>query len=401
MNVLLFADVGGREGFYHVGDEAMLEVTHAWYRKNYPKCKITILSKTPLKPQHLNWPIDRFINRGYFFIMSFKTLIWRLLKINIFSKKEFNFIKLVNNADRIHFTGGGNITSLFTPWLYYSLFVIFLGWLLNKQIILTSQTIGPFWGIDRLPVFIILNLPYLIVLREEINNKKYGIFFPKLKGMVDAAYFLPAKEIIHKPNGKKIRIGLSLHYWQGFNHMKLIDQTTQVLNKISLKYQIEIVIIPHVFSSKKYRWSDMNLMNLLIKKQPKKIKVIRPTNKQIFRSKSSPAVVIKELTASVDFLMTTRYHGTVFALASNVPSMSLVMDKYYQLKFENILKMFYKEEAKNHFFSFDAGYSYKKLYETIQNLIDSLSNEKKKLIFINKQLLKRNDLFYLDELLKY
>ena len=194
MRVLLFADIGGERGFYHTGDEAMFEVTYAWYRKNYPKCIITTLSKTPQKLQHLNWPMDRFINRGYFFIMFFKTLIWRLFKINIFTKKEFDFIKLVSNTDRIHFTGGGNITSLFTPWLYYSLFVIFLGRLLKKRVILTSQTIGPFRIIDKLPVIVILNLADLIVLREEIIDNRYGIFLPKLKGMIDSAYFLPAKK---------------------------------------------------------------------------------------------------------------------------------------------------------------------------------------------------------------
>ena len=142
-------------------------------------------------------------------------------------------------------------------------------------------------------------------------------------------------------------------------------------------------------------------MNLVVKKLHRKIKIIRPTDKQLFRSKSSPAVVINGLTASVDFLITTRYHGTVFALASNVPLMSLVMDKYYLLKFKNILRMFYKEKAKNYFFSFNTDYSFKELYISIQNLIASLSKEKSKLILINKQILKRKDLFYLDELLKY
>lgn len=403
MKVLLFADSGGK--YYHVGDEAMLYETLKWYKKNYPKARIIILSKSSREFPHLNWPAKRIINRGYFLILAIKTLLWRFLNKNYFNREEFNFVNQIKNHDRIHFTGGGNITSLFTPWLYYSFFVIFVSWLLRKQAILTSQTIGPIWGIDRVFALFILNLPLLIVLREDTKGKNplwhYGIIFPEIKGMLDVAYLLPYKTYYQLlPKTNKFKLGLSLHYWQGFNHFKMVSILKRLIKKISQSYPIEVVLIPHVIAKKDYPWRDVNLMKLVVKNLPKKIKVVSLTYKQLIKSAHISAITVKKLTSSVDLLISTRYHGTFFALSQNIPSISLVMDKYYQLKFSQILRIFYKEEAGNYLCGINGNLSSKEIFKKVNKILANLSFEKEKLKRINFKLKKRRDLFWLDELCK-
>lgn len=155
--IILFADVGGHEDqqYYHVGDEAMLYETHRWYRKYHPAYTLTVFSWFPTHSDmrctevpHLRWPKGR--GSTYFLLLITKTLLWRLLDKSYFSKTELAVVTTIQQHDRIHFTGGGNLSSQFRPWLYYCFFVLFVAKLLRKEIIVTSQTIGPLTGIDRL-----------------------------------------------------------------------------------------------------------------------------------------------------------------------------------------------------------------------------------------------------------
>lgn len=155
--IILFADVGGHEDqqYYHVGDEAMLYESYRWYKNNHPTYALTVFSWFPThsdlqctETPHLHWPKDKGFS--YFPLLMAKLLIWKILGKSYFSKTELSLITVIQNHDRLHFTGGGNLSSQFRPWLYYCFFVLFVAKLLRKEIIVTSQTIGPLTGIDRL-----------------------------------------------------------------------------------------------------------------------------------------------------------------------------------------------------------------------------------------------------------
>lgn len=155
--VILFADVGGHEDqqYYHVGDEAMLYESYRWYRDKHPAYALTVFSWFPThsdmectEAAHLRWPTGKGFS--YFPLLMAKALILKLLGKSYFSKDELAVVATIQHHDRLHFTGGGNLSSQFRPWLYYCFFVLFVAKLFHKEIILTSQTIGPLTGIDRL-----------------------------------------------------------------------------------------------------------------------------------------------------------------------------------------------------------------------------------------------------------
>lgn len=154
--IILFADVGGHEDqqYYHVGDEAMLYECYRWYRKNHPSYGLTVLSWFPthsdlqcVEEPHLHWPKGRGF--FYFWSLMIKAIIWKIIGKSYFSKEELSLVTTIKQYDRLHFTGGGNLSSKFRPWLYYCFFVLFVAKLLHKEIIVTSQTIGPLTGVDR------------------------------------------------------------------------------------------------------------------------------------------------------------------------------------------------------------------------------------------------------------
>jgi polysaccharide pyruvyl transferase WcaK-like protein len=388
MKVLLFANVGGSpEGFYHVGDEAMFFETYRIYKKTLPKAKLTVLSSYPSHGHldvnelvNLQWPDDHQKSRLYFFKLIAKTLVWKIVKISLFTSEELAFIKLIRDQDRIHFTGGGNLTSLFAHWLYYCFFIIFLGWLFKREVILTSQTIGPFKKIDYLSVFLFLNMPEVIFLREETHGKnvlrKYGIVLPKVDGMIDAALTL-SKTSKYKLPPKKVslRVGVSIHSWKEYSQ-KIADTTFNILRELSKTTKLEVVFIPHLLDKTHREGWDIDFMNKLSDRLPAGVKKTSFTYSQLTKDSSEPASTIKYLSSAVDLMVASRYHGLVFALAESVPSLALTTGEYYNLKNDKLLEQFYGEKREKNVLYLGCDNEFEEDFGKVKAVIGNLTREK-------------------------
>lgn len=394
--VLLFADIGGHEyeKYYHAGDEAMLYETSRWYKKNHPNWELTLLSWFPIhsklaipeKP-HLHWSKKR--SYLYFPLLCAKLFCWKIAKISFFSSSESSLIETLQHHDRIHFTGGGNLSTQFRQWMYYSFFVILTAKLLKKEILLTSQTLGPITGIDKIFAFFILNLPNLVAIRESTNRikefLKNGIFLPKVEGMLDAAYTLPiSKSQLSILRKKNLTIGLSLHAWEGWE--KAVTLLVQkLLSSLSKKYSLTVVLIPHhlVFKS---AGTDLEYMRKIAASLPKKVTVVTPSLQTILKRETLPATYIKKLTSKVDFLLSTRYHGLIFALSENIPTIALQLDGYYQMKNKGALKMFYKGNASRYQVTIQDTKAFDQLLQKTTHIIENLREEKSLLQKINDKI---------------
>jgi polysaccharide pyruvyl transferase WcaK-like protein len=352
MKVLLLANIGsGSAGFYHAGDEAMFYQTYKWYRREFTHTSLGVFSlprvrSLPALKIHtpLPWPSHDTAALIYFFKLVLKVLVYKIARISLFTETQYACISVIQQYDRLHFTGGGNLTSEFKSWLYYAYFLIFTAWILGKEVILSSQSIGPFTLFDTVISTIILNLSKEIGLREIITNKyplsKYGIFLPRIHSDVDAATHISANTRYALSNQPTyFRIGLSLHDWKSYgSHIE--QATLNVIKAIHSKQPVELVLIPHVFTTD-MRQFDMRFMLQLIKRVSKNINVIIPSYEELTQSATEPASTIKTLTSSVDVLISTRYHGLVFALATNTPVVGFHLDAYYNHKNKKLLE-FYK-----------------------------------------------------------
>lgn len=357
MRVLLVANVGGgKAGFYHVGDEAMF---YQWYT-TYLAGRSPVMLGTFLPfgsasypdieshPQ-LPWPSHPRTARQYFYKLLFKVLLLKITHLSHLSPEQQSCIETIKKYDRIHFTGGGNITSTFPSWLYYTYFIIFVSWIFNKEVVLTSQTIGPFTPYDTGLSSCMLNLVKKIQLRERVTNNwpllKFGIIRPKISSAVDAATHLHSKSTYRLPkNSSAIRIGLSLHGWKNFGD-QIEKKTLEILAVLHIKYHIEVVLIPHLFTRNMQQW-DSGFMRQLVKKLPADIRVMCPTYEELTTSAVTPACTIKALTASVDVLISSRYHGLVFALATGTPFIGFLMDDYYNRKNAKLLDFYTHADPK-------------------------------------------------------
>ncbi len=398
MKVLLIADIGRtNDGFYHVGDEAMFYETAMWYKKNRPHYEMGALSRSISHKDlgiseylHLPFPVNGWHARVYLAKLIVKSLFWKLLRVGL-NNEQLQFINTITRFDTIHFSGGGNFYSICVSWLYYAFYIIFLGKLLNKKIILTSQTIGPFWGIDKLIAPIFLNLPNLIAVREPLKNntlKNMGVYIPKSVSMIDAAYTLPSTPVYKLSHVKRLRIGLSLHWWKGVDH-KIQDIVSNSLNKLSESHKLEVILIPHIIQTDDKGWDVLYMENLLPKLN-KSIHVISTKHKDLSKKGHEPASVVKYLTSCVDLLITSRYHELIFALSQNVPCIAFTMGEYYKSKNQKAMMFWYKNNYSKYLVDLDHEEIYISLYTKAKTILNKKSAENRILIRANRNLFKRN-----------
>lgn len=396
MKVLLFANIGtAPNNFYHIGDEAMFLETYNWYQKHHQNYKLSILTSqsnhSNLELSEILNPFEfQFVNKRVLLKAFIKITLFKFLKINILNKKEFSLFKIIKNQDRIHFCGGGNITSLFQGWLYYSLLIITFSLVFRKEVILTSQTIGPFNFIDKIIVRLILNKVKIIATRGD----KKDIFLLKIKNpqifnMLDAAYKLPMKSNVRISPKKYFRIGLSLHEWK--SNQSFIKKLVKNLEKINTIKKIEIILLPHVIVNSKNEW-DMGFMNSIFNKK-NDLKIIKPKITSILTSNSETAYTLKKMTSTCDLLISTRYHGLIFALSKNIPVLTFTNDKYYSDKNINAIKHYYPKDF--NFYTLNTNsLKNNQLYKRLFSVIENNQIEKKHISKINSKLLKNFNLFH-------
>jgi len=355
MKVFLLADIGNSPNeTYHIGDEAMFLKNLKYY--NSLKIDVSASSRS-ISHQNLNFNecLDIYItNIPMLVYLTISAYLLRYLKINFFPSFFHKTIKQLTTSDLLHISGAGNLNSLWPGHIYYRYLMITIANIFNIETILTGQTIGPNLNLfDKYLLQSCLKKTNYIGVRDKhysINTlNKLEIDRKKIKISLDDAYFLkPSNFLIKKwitknTNKKnKIKIGLSIHNWNNINEIKKLNKLLIKLNN-SLS-NIYFFVIPHVLNNKNQ--SDYKFMKKIILKN---IKNVEYYNFQYIKSESSKAKItmaetIKTITSLMDVMITSRYHGLVFSLSSNIPCLSINYDEYYSVKNNGLLDFIFNKK---------------------------------------------------------
>ncbi|MFH1244020.1 MAG: polysaccharide pyruvyl transferase family protein [bacterium] len=409
MKILLLADIGTNEtGFYHVGDEAMFEEVIKWYKRHQPTIELGVLARSVSHTYlgisaylHLPFPLAGHQAILYCLKLMVKSVLDYRWGINLFRTEQLSFVRSVLRYNILHFTGGGNIYSLCPSWLYYAFFLMFLFSLHKRKVIMTSQTIGPLQGIDRIFARYFLNLPSLIGLRKPLNTPNlldnYGVDKPRIVSMLDSAYNLPTKTGLLLPRTKRLRIGISLHQLRGCEQV-ILESVAHALTDLAEIERVELVLIPHILIKENNKEWGKWYMKQLVKRLPSNIKVTAPSYTKIVSSGSSQAQTIKYLTSCCDVMVVTRYHGLIFSLSTNTPVLVLSSGEYYNHKNINALKFLYGDHYLKYFVDLGQPSAEVEVTNKLKSLISKRKAEEGKLEKNNEKLSKRMDIFSLDQL---
>jgi polysaccharide pyruvyl transferase WcaK-like protein len=284
---------------------------------------------------------------------------------------EINLLKLIEQADVLHLSGGGYLTGMTLSRLWDNMLLINLADILGTPVILTGQTVGIFkdkksrklarWG---------LKIPKLIYLRDNTGSLadicSLGIDGEHVKVTFDDALFC------HVACGRKVDkylqengitagdsyVVVNTHYFvqKPAESRKVMKRIAELSDMIVFKYGIQILFIA------------LDPVDLASMEEVKR------------NMKSNPIInydidyrITKGIIAKSKFLLTMRHHGIVFAMGSGIPTIAISLDDYYKRKNSGALGLFGQEKwliEKEKLFR--EGF----MEETIDRLIKELGEQK-------------------------
>lgn len=363
-------------GFKNKGNYALVKSTMDTIAKHIPDAEFTLYGSENL--YHDNWVIrPSLASRPD---KSVKPWIYLSLCVihNLLGRIGINF-KLIdktrlteyNNADVIINSGGDQTSG--DQGFGVSVFLnLTYGILLNKPIVLYGESLGYFkntilnWCATQ-----VFQRIGLIILREDLSLeylKKNNISRPKVFVTADPAFNLqPAtsnviEEVLIKeninigPSNKLIGINPSELMSQMTNSDNYLTTTVKLINKITAKPGVNVLLIPHVFSE---NVDDRECIRRIINQTPSKSQVFAIDNEY------SPQI-LKGIIGRCDIFIGGRMHATIASTSMLVPTIGVAyshkmhgiigqmlgMDKYIldleDYSYENLLRLLDEIETNAH-----------------------------------------------------
>lgn len=278
----------------------------------------------------LKYYLYYLISSVYYLIIS--SLIYLLNKFGIKIKiNEKSPLFYYSNCDVIVDIGGDSLSGEYNISVIPIIIDFIYGLLLNKPIVLYGASLGYFKSSTmNFIVKSILNQTKLILLREN-KSKKYldenKVNKPIIRITADPAFNLKSiskehlNEILVNENIYKIKKPL----W-GVNPSGLIgefkkNQSSMDLNTIIAhsidylieKYDINVLLIPHVYSSSNDDRKSIKKIYAILKNK---------SNVEIIRNEYSPDE-LKGIIGLCDLLVAARMHATIASTSMSIPTIVL------------------------------------------------------------------------------
>lgn len=302
--------ISGYYGFKNFGDEAILSVLVNHFKGQ----DITVFSSNP----------------------EFTEQTYSVKAVNSFDIK--NLVKTIKNTD-ILISGGGSLLQDVTSWksiAYYS-FVIALGILFNKKVIIFAQGIGPINN-KFIQIFVrnLLKLCSIVTVRDENSLnllKNWGI---NANLVCDPVYLMNIE-----CKTSENTVGIQLRDFKTMNYNLLHKLAMLVVTKFSDK-KIEIFSLQEA--------QDLELC----KRFEHILKVLNPEINTEIVSED----IINRI-SSLEYLIAMRFHAVLAALKCGIRTCAI----NYDIKVERLA-----QEANIPIISMDAHENFEEIYNKIQNL---------------------------------
>jgi len=260
------------------------------------------------------------------------------------------FLENLKDADLLFNVGGGNINSIRRLGSLYDKFLTYvLCRTFRVPIILSGQTIGPFYGRfhKRLANFA-LNGVNVITLREKFSKtvlEQIGVTKPLIKVTADDSTLLPpaslkrVKEVFLKEKITRYHplIGINMIKLPIFISTKLKKAKrllAEIADYLISRYDARIVFVPMQY----IRVADDRIAASEV------LKLMKHKDKARIIMHEYDDRTIKSVIGQMDLAIGLRYHFIVFAVNSQVPSIGIYLNDYYSMKIRGILDLMGQEK---------------------------------------------------------
>jgi len=263
-----------------------------------------------------------------------------------------NFLDELSNSDLLFNVGGGNINSVIPRELYKKGTIYLAARILDKPIIISGQTIGPFDRLrDTIWARICLNSTDLITFRDKGTSlkrlKKIGVTKPVLCNAADDAMTLPIyspeksldllrKELPESWFKTKTRPWIvmnlkgSLALFKGTSRSSDLSREIKLMAKIANQlienYNANIFFLATDFNTK----SDDRLLHRQI------LTKMHHSEHAVCIENEYNDIILKGIISLADAAIGARYHFCVFAADVLVPFLGMASGTYQQTKLKGL-----------------------------------------------------------------
>lgn len=316
--ILMLSDITGLGTDYHVGDEAMAEVAIERLGKLVGKENLILGCASPGKVP------DTYGIKAFAFYHTpekvFRKMLWQR-PLSYFKAIATNIYQ-VARCDKVIVCGGGNMTSVWPGVLEARLRLLRIANFFKKDVILVSQTIGPYNEAHRRAIDKILPSARWIGVRD-INFSHTQVNAP-VQFALDDACFLEKKhnEYTQKiSDANQVFACVSMRKFGGMNDQDVLSVASAIRDTVSAN-EVKTVFIPH--HAPRGTEGDIKLAH--------NIKHLWSEGSFHLVDPIPLASTLKALTADSQFVVSMRYHQLIFALSIGVPAVGIYVDEYTQAK---------------------------------------------------------------------
>ena len=346
--VLVVVDVGG-EAHDHVGDEAILTSLLAWIKRECPGVAPVAVSEDPgwtssrhgiravAEPVLPRWADGRWIHVWHYPVLT------QMLDLAAGRRNPVlaALLREVRRCSILMIGGGGNLTSTCAPLLRLRSLLAGCAQANGIPVVVTGQQVGPaLTPTDEALLRRWLPRCALVGVRDRLSFGKaleLGVPPDRLVLSGDDALDLEA-EAYPLPGrcAGRVRplIGLSLHNpAPAAGRQAVLAGMVACLAPWLAAVEADILMLPHLRAAVPHR-CDVRFARdfAALSGLGERIRIVDDA--------ACRDVHIKYLTSQLDFLVTTRFHGAVFALSSSVPVVSFHTDAYSRSKMDGLFDYF-------------------------------------------------------------
>lgn len=331
------------------GDAAILSVLISTLKRIFPKAeyKISSMERIEDQPDFEGVPNSTSflsiltveqnrVKRLIFTIYALKASFLYVLAYKLFgtrlrwmlTRDLQNVIDSIIDADLLVLVGGGYLKGLkyFLENISFIILVfpLFLATVLNKKIVLHSQSIGPFENnFQRFVIGYLLNRTDLIFAREQITIDlllSFGVRKEKIVKTVDAGFLFESDTKvtipdIGKPNGKRVGITVSNKWYPEKKKQEIYESSMAQFADYVIKKGFTVVFIPQVTT---------NILEDDDRRVSKRVyEKMKDNSNAHYLGEEYNHYEIKSLYKTVDYVVGTRFHSVIFSLASFVPAIAI------------------------------------------------------------------------------
>lgn len=344
--VLVVADVGGPLP-YHAGDEAILTATRQWWRRCFPHVEPVALSKQPaftaaahgvaaLKdPSVPEAFASAAVARAFGALAGLipaRTLRWAA---RVFPDAAAALLSLKGSA-LLHVAGGGNLTSDYPRLLLERSVLAVAATAFKVPVMVTGQQVGPrLTPADEQLLKTWLPMAAIVGVRDRKSAGRcirLGVAKDRLLVTGDDALRPGGGDVPEwLTPGARPRVGLSLHHHgDRRGRAETLRRLAAALGPWLQRNGADAVLLPHVRSESPDRCDaafGKAFMNTIGGAAAARLSL----------APESLDVALRAATGACDFVVTTRFHGAVFALSAGVPAVVIAQEDYTSGKLAGLL----------------------------------------------------------------